>query len=137
MKSEVERELAKTRANLAEVIKAKEGLQQELSRDKSLMYESANKLRDREDTRQNTLRENCVQRERKQFTVPEILERSERLKRKKDSEVNSFIITFKVLHGMAPDYLRHLISVLPPSRYNLRRNDDYACPMFKRLEHRT
>ena len=27
---------------------------------------------------------------------------------------------------MAPDYLRHLISVLPPSRYNLRRNDDYA-----------
>ena len=27
---------------------------------------------------------------------------------------------------MAPDYLRHLISVLPPSRYNLRRNYDYA-----------
>ena len=56
------------------------------------MYETANKLRDREEARQNTLRENCVQRERKQFTVPEILERSERLNRKKDSEVNSFII---------------------------------------------
>jgi len=27
---------------------------------------------------------------------------------------------------MAPDYLRHLISVLPPSRYNLRHNDDCA-----------
>ena len=27
---------------------------------------------------------------------------------------------------MAPDYLRHLMSVLPPSRYNLRRNDDSA-----------
>ena len=36
------------------------------------------------------------------------------------------LLTFKVLHGMAPDYLRHLISVLPPSRYNLRRNDDCA-----------
>ena len=47
LKSEVERELAKTRANLAEVIKAKEALQQELSRDKSLMYETANKLRPR------------------------------------------------------------------------------------------
>ena len=47
----LERELAKTRANLAEVIKAKEALQQELSRDKTLMYETANKLRDREDAR--------------------------------------------------------------------------------------
>ena len=104
LKSEVERELAKTRANLAEVIRAKEALQQELSRDKSLMYETANKLRDREDARQkdgvsnelklqwNTPRENCVQPEWKQFTVPEILERSERLNRKKDGEVNSFII---------------------------------------------
>ena len=27
---------------------------------------------------------------------------------------------------MAPDYLSHLISVLPPSKYNLRRNDDCA-----------
>ena len=83
LKSEVEHELAKTRADLAEVIKAKEALQQELSRDKSLMYETANKLRDREDATQNTPRENCVQRERKQFTVSEILERSERLHRKK------------------------------------------------------
>ena len=41
-------------------------------------------------------------------------------------EYKIIFLTFKVLHGMAPDYLRHLISVLPPSRYNLRRNDDYA-----------
>ena len=105
MESEVERELAKTKANLAEVINAKEALQQELSRDKGLMYETANKLRDQEDNvRQkdevyeelksewNTLKNNCVQRERKQVAVLEILERSERLNRKKDGEVNSFII---------------------------------------------
>ena len=49
LKSEVECELAKTRAHLAEVIKAKEALQQQLSRDKSLMYETANNLRDQED----------------------------------------------------------------------------------------
>ena len=46
LKSEVEHELAKSRANLAEVTKAKEALQQELNKDKSLMYETANKLRD-------------------------------------------------------------------------------------------
>ena len=39
-------------------------------------------------------------------------------------EYKIILLTFKVLHGMGPDYLRHLISVLPPSRYNLRRNDD-------------
>ena len=39
----------------------------------------------------NTLRENCVQREGKQFTVPEILERSKTLNREKDSEIISFI----------------------------------------------
>ena len=39
---------------------------------------------------------------------------------------HKILLTFKVLHGMAPDYLRHLISVLLPSRYNLRRNDDSA-----------
>ena len=55
------------------------------------MYEAANKPRDREEARQNTLRENGVQRERKQVTVPEILEGVERLNRK-DGEVNSFII---------------------------------------------
>ena len=41
-------------------------------------------------------------------------------------EYKIILLTFKVLHGMAPDYLRHLISVLPPSRYNLRGNDDCA-----------
>ena len=41
-------------------------------------------------------------------------------------EYKMILLTFKVLDGMAPDYLRHLISVLPPSRYNLRLNDDYA-----------
>ena len=39
-------------------------------------------------------------------------------------EYKIILLTFKVLHGMGPEYLRHLISVLPPSRYNLRRNDD-------------
>ena len=92
------------RANLGEVTKAKEALQQELNKDKSLMYETANKLRDREDNARqkdevydelkselNTLRENCVHREGKQFTVPEILERSKTLNREKDSEIISFI----------------------------------------------
>ena len=32
-------------------------------------------------------------------------------------------ITFKVLQGSAPKYLIDLISVLPPSRYDLRRNN--------------
>ena len=81
-KLEVKHELAKTRANLAEVIKAKEALQQELSREKSLIYETANKsVRDQDNARQkdevyeelklewSTLRENGVQRERNQFTV--------------------------------------------------------------------
>ena len=36
------------------------------------------------------------------------------------------LLTFKAFHVMAPDYLCHLISVLPPSRYNLRPNDDSA-----------
>ena len=33
-------------------------------------------------------------------------------------EYKIILLTFKALHGMAPDYLCHLISVLPPSRYN-------------------
>ena len=41
-------------------------------------------------------------------------------------EYKIILLTFKVLHGMGPDYLRHLISVLPPSGYNLWRNDDSA-----------
>ena len=104
-KLEVERELPESRANLAEATKAKEALQQESNKDKSYMYETANVLRDREgNARQkdevfdelnsewNTLRENCVQHEGKQFMVPEILERSERLNREKDGEIDSFII---------------------------------------------
>ena len=35
-------------------------------------------------------------------------------------------IEYKAFHGMVPDYLCHLISALPPSRHNLRRNDDSA-----------
>ena len=104
-KLEVERELPESRANLAEATKAKEALQQESNKDKSYMYETANVLRDREgNARQkdevfdelnsewNTLRENCVQREQKQFTMLENLERSERLNREKDGEIVSFII---------------------------------------------
>ena len=68
------------------------------------MYETANKLRDREDNARqkdevydelkselNILRENCVQRERKQFMMLENLDRSERLNRGKDGEMNSFV----------------------------------------------
>ena len=37
-------------------------------------------------------------------------------------EFKLLLITFKVLKGLAPLYLSELISVLPPSSYNLRRN---------------
>ena len=40
----------------------------------------------------NTLRENCVQRERKQFMEPERFERLERLNSEEDGEINSFVI---------------------------------------------
>ena len=66
------------------------------------MYETASKLRDQEgEARQkdqvsdeiksemNTFGENCVQREGKQFTVAEKLEKSETLNREKDKEVNA------------------------------------------------
>ena len=105
LKSEVECELARSRANLAEVTRAKEGLQQELNEDKSLVRESANKSGEGEQNAKqkdevydelklevNTLRENCVQRERKQFMEPENLERSERLNSEEDGEINSFVI---------------------------------------------
>ena len=49
-------------------------------------------------------------------------------------EYKIILLTFKVLHGMAPDYLCHLISVLSPSRNNLRRNNDYAALLtFQRI----
>ena len=105
LKSEVECELAKSRANLAEVTRVKEALQQELNKDKSLMRESANELRDGEDnakqkdavyevlkSESNTRRGNCVQRERKQFMEPERLERLERPIKEEDGEINSFVI---------------------------------------------
>jgi len=85
LKSEVEREFT-------EVTKAKEALQQELNKDKGLMYEMTNELRDRDDSARQkdevyeelkseltTLRENRVQRKRKHFTVPENVEKLERL----------------------------------------------------------
>ena len=37
-------------------------------------------------------------------------------------EFKLLLITFKGLKGLAPLYLSELISVLPPSSYNLRRN---------------
>ena len=105
LKLEVERELAKSRANLAEVTRTKEALQQQLNKDRSLVCESANKLREGEDNAKqkdevydevksevNTLRENCVKREGKQFMVSENLERSERANKEKDGEISSFII---------------------------------------------
>ena len=39
-------------------------------------------------------------------------------------EYNILLLTFKVLYDMSPDYLRQLIFVLPPSKYDLRRNFD-------------
>ena len=39
-------------------------------------------------------------------------------------EFKILLITFKVLQGSAPKYLIDLISVLPPSRYDLRRNNE-------------
>ena len=33
-------------------------------------------------------------------------------------------ITFKILHGVAPSYLKDLVSVLPASHYQLRRNNN-------------
>ena len=84
--------------------RAKEALQQELNENKSLTRELANELRDGEDnakqkdevyevfeSESNSLRGNCVQRERKQFMEPENLERSERLNSEEDGEINSFI----------------------------------------------
>ena len=38
-------------------------------------------------------------------------------------EFKILLITFKVLQGSAPKYLIDSISVLPPSRYDLRRNN--------------
>ena len=34
------------------------------------------------------------------------------------------LVTFKVLHGVAPSYLKDLVSVLPDSHYQLRRNNN-------------
>ena len=49
-------------------------------------------------------------------------------------EFKLLLITFKVLKGLAPLYLSELISVLPPSSYNLRRNYNgtlLCTPKFK------
>ena len=104
LKSEVERELARSKANLSEVTRAKEALRQELIKEMSLVRESANKSREEQNAKQkhevyeelksesNTLRGNCVQRERKQFMVSENFERSERPIKEKDVEINSFVI---------------------------------------------
>ena len=105
LKSEVECELVNSRANLAEVTRAKEALQPELNENKSLVRESASKSRDGEDNAKqkdeaydefksgvNTLRENCVNREGKQFMEPENLERSERLNSEENGEISSFVI---------------------------------------------
>ena len=34
------------------------------------------------------------------------------------------LVTIKILHGVAPSYLKDLVSVLPDSRYQLRRNNN-------------
>ena len=43
-------------------------------------------------------------------------------------------ITFKILQGFAPSYLKNLVSILPASHYQLRRNNNgilLASPRFK------
>ena len=105
LKSEVECELAKSRANLAEVTRAKEAFQEELNKGRSLVRESASKSREGEDNAKqkdevndelksevNTLRENYIKREGKQFMVLENFERSERPNSEEDGEINSFVI---------------------------------------------
>ena len=46
------------------------------------------------------------------------------------------LITFKVIHGLAPEYLDELSSVKGPSRYHLRSNDQLLLshPKFKSLK---
>ena len=34
------------------------------------------------------------------------------------------LVTFKILHGVAPSYLKDLVSVLPDSHYQLRHNNN-------------
>ena len=34
------------------------------------------------------------------------------------------LVSFKILHGIAPRYLKDLVSVLPDSHYQLRRNNN-------------
>ena len=34
------------------------------------------------------------------------------------------LVTFKILHGVAPSYLEDLVSALPASHYQLRRNNN-------------
>jgi len=38
---------------------------------------------------------------------------------------------FKVLHGLAPAYLEHLIEEKPPSRYHLRSDDKFLLAVPK------
>ena len=46
------------------------------------------------------------------------------------------LITFKVIHGLTPDYLSELITIRTPSRYNLRSNDEILLvpPKVKTLQ---
>ena len=39
-------------------------------------------------------------------------------------EFKTFLITFKILHVLAPSFLSSLISLRPPSRYNLRISNE-------------
>ena len=48
-------------------------------------------------------------------------------------ECKRLLLTFKVLYDMSPDYLRQLIFVLPPSKYDLRRNFDSAPRLWNLL----
>ena len=46
-------------------------------------------------------------------------------------------VYFKVLHGVAPSYLKDLVSVLPDSHYQLRRNNNGILLERRRLRTKT
>ena len=110
-----------------------EALQQELHRNKSLMYETVSKLRVQEgearqkDEVSDELKSeldtgNCLQREDKQFTGAEKLAKSKTLNREKDEEVNT------VVTGLAAEKIRveeaTTVEVAVGVGANLSKNDD-------------
>ena len=53
------------------------------------------------------------------------------------SKFIEFLVTFKILHGVAPSYLNDLVSVLPDSHYQLRLNNNGILLERSRLRTKT